>query len=193
MSSNNNNKSKSKKKKKFSARQLQHVNADRKKFGVLRSSESSRPPTASSEVLLSSPSPTVLPSNFNQLLPKHKKFNAVSDSNIIMDIRSLPKDAKDMLPTIQKQVLNNFATSYNIQKKQARPSRSNSSTNTPSNSSIIEVENNIFHVSCGTYRRCLIEDYMIIPSGTKVMVLVPSTLCNEDSIWTTMKNSNFKA
>ena len=112
MSSTSNNKSKTKKKKKFTARQLKRVNADRKKFGVLRSSESSRPPAASSEALLSSPSPTVLPSNFNQLLPKRKKFNAVSDSNIIIDIRSLPKDTKDMLPTIQKQVLNNFATNY---------------------------------------------------------------------------------
>ena len=117
MSSTSNNKLKTKKKKKFTARQLQRVNADRKKFGVLRSSESSRPPATSSEALLSSPSPTVLPSNFNQLLPKRKKFNAVSDSNIIIDIRSLPKDTKDMLPTIQKQVLNNFATNYNIQKK----------------------------------------------------------------------------
>ena len=123
MSSNNNNKSKSKKKNKYSARQLQRVNADRKKFGVLRSSEISGPPAASSEkVLLSSPSPTVLPSNFNQLLPKRKKFEAVSDSNIIMGIRSLPKESKDMLPIIQKQVLNNFATNYNIEKKQARPS-----------------------------------------------------------------------
>ena len=117
MSSTSNNKSKTKKKKKVTARQLKRVNADRKKFGVLRSSESSRPPAASSEALLSSPSPTVLPSNFNQLLPKRKKFNAVSDSNIIIDIRSLPKDTKDMLPTIQKQVLNNFATNYYSEKK----------------------------------------------------------------------------
>ena len=116
MSSNNNNKPKSKKKKKITARQVQRVNADRKQFGVLPSYAISGPPAASSEALLSSPSPTILPSNFNQLLPKRKKIEAVSDSNIIMGIRSLPKDTKDMLPTIQKQVLNNFATNYNIHK-----------------------------------------------------------------------------
>ena len=93
MSSVGDNKSKSKKKKKFTALQLRHVNASRKKFGVLGSPESSAlPSTASAHAQFSSssPPPTKLPPNFNHLLPKRKKFDAVSDSNIIMGIRFLP-------------------------------------------------------------------------------------------------------
>ena len=112
MSSTDNNKSITKKKK-FTARQTQQVNADRKKFEVLGSPESPGPPNAASATesqLSSSPPLTTLPPNFNQSLPKRKKFKAVSDLNVIMAIRSLPTTTKEMLPTIQKQLLNNFAT-----------------------------------------------------------------------------------
>ena len=105
MSSNHDSNSKSKKKKKLTARQVQRVNADRKKFGVLPSTESSTPVSTASintQQLASPPPPTKLPPNFNQLLPKSKKFDAVSETNIIMGICVLLDEPKDMLPSIQK-------------------------------------------------------------------------------------------
>ena len=154
MSSNADNKSKSKEKKKLTARQIQRANADCKKFDVLPSPSRSTLTNAASvlpQILQSPPPPTKLPPNFNQLLPKSKKFDAVSDSNIIMGICILPDDPKDMLPTIQKQIKNNFTTSYVIHQKQARPSRS-TTTKSASTTSIISNNNNTFHSKCGSFR-----------------------------------------
>ena len=85
MSSSNNIKTKSKKRKKTSVKQIQLENAKCKKSGnlVLPTSvpDQTNPPlniNQSSSSLSSS-----LPSNFDALLPKQKKFESISKLNVL--------------------------------------------------------------------------------------------------------------
>ena len=114
MSSTAPTKSISKKKTKRNIADVKQVNATRKKLGILGSADDSRPSQTASvdkEPPQSMPHPPPqLPSNFNQLLPKRKKFESINKSNIIIGIWTLPDKRKDMLPSIQKQVLHNFET-----------------------------------------------------------------------------------
>ena len=144
------------KKKKIDVADVKHVNATRKKLGTLSSDDVSRQSEAAS-VDKDAPQsflqpPPQLPSNFNQLLPKRKKFESINDSNIIIGIRSLPDEPKDMLPSIQKQVLHNFETSYVIQQKQTRLSRSTAAASSKSTTVITNESTNKFHSNSSLYR-----------------------------------------
>ena len=155
---------KKKKKKKRNIADVTQVNATRKKLGILGSADDSRPSQTASvdkepPQSMSHPPPQ-LPSNFNQLLPKQKKFESINKSNIIIGIRTLPDKPKDMLPSIQKQVLHNFETSYVIQQKQTRLLQSTAATSKSTisitNDSTIPNSNNstnAFHLNASMYRR----------------------------------------
>jgi len=73
---------------------------------------------------------------------------------------------KNMLGQIGKHLKNNFATSYT--KKTNRRS--------------IRIDSSITDEDCNTssllssFNRCLVEDYMLLPKGSKVIVLIPNLL-----------------
>ena len=90
MSSADPNKSLSKKKKR-NVTDVKQVNATQKKLGILGLIDGLKPSQAASgdnqpSQSFPHPPPTQLPSNFNKLLPKRKKFECINESNIMIGI-----------------------------------------------------------------------------------------------------------
>ena len=176
MSSTPSSKSKSHKKRKVSAADIKKENASLRKSGAKKACPStsilSQDPTKSlSSSLSQATKKSIVPANFDLLSPKQKAFQSVGANNIIMAIRTLPEMPLDMVSSISKMIINNFGINYR-RKSPTTFAKSTRSNSTKSSSNIIQnSDNNSFDFPSHSFRRCLVEDFMITEVGTEVMIL----------------------
>jgi len=117
----------------------------------------------------------------------------LSNTSFFSSIRTYSKDGTDMLADLSKNILNDFELKYEMKNYKIVERRSVRLVNVQDDSVIesINDSNNAHlqnkHSILLPYRRCLVEDFMVLQKNTNVLLLIPlkpqCELLQQDSFW----------
>ena len=184
-----------------------HMNASKaKQASVLSPVTTSASPNRSSRTRRSSLSPSLKSKTAAISHPSSSKIHPpLSNTSFFSSIRIYSKDGTDMLSEISKNILNDFDLKYQKKQSNIAEKRSirliNNHDNNDNNKIVQQVcsthspslQNK--HTLLSSYRRCLVEDFMVLPKDTQVIVLIPfnpkCSLLDSDSFWSSIDNNLF--
>jgi hypothetical protein len=127
-----------------------------------------------------------------------KIYPPLSNTSFFSSIRSYSKDGTDMTSELSKNILNDFDLKYNKKNNNSLGRRSVRLIETRDDAdSTASTANNTNSTTTNTilssYRRCLLEDFMVLQKDTKILVLLPvkpkCPLLQQDSFWSTIDSN----
>ena len=133
-----------------------------------------------------------------------KIYPPLSNTSFFSSIRSYSKDGTDMTSELSKNILNDFDLNYKKKQSNTVERRSirlietcdddDTAVSTANNNRDIHSIPNK-HTILSSYRRCLLEDYMVLHKDTKILVLIPFNpqcpLLQQDSFWSSIDSNIF--
>ena len=191
----------SKKKRKVTTVQMKAVLATKQSI-VLVPVTTTTSPNRPGRQRLSSLSPSLKSKTAAISHPSSSKIHPpLSNTSFFSSIRTYSKDGSDMLAELSKNILNDFDLKYQKKHDKGVERRSvrlidiedddviQSTINT--NSTPLQNKHRILL----SYRRCLVEDFMVLHKNTNVLILIPfkpeCLLLKQDSFWSLVDSNCF--
>ena len=189
----------SKKKRKVTTVMMKAAKA-KQSNGITVAMSSGASPNKATRPRLSSLSPSLKSKTAAIAHPSSSKiYPPLNNSSFFSSIRKYSKDGTDMLSELSKNVLNDFDLKYEkkVNHNGTRTSIRLLDIHDEVNEESIIKSSSIIHkhTILSSYRRCLIEDFMVLNKEASILVLIPfkpeCPLLQQDSFWFSIDNNSF--
>ena len=125
----------------------------------------------------------------------------LTNASFFSSVRTYTKDGTDMVSELSKNVLNDFdlkynkSNNYNCERRSIRFIESSNNSLQLQTCNTTSSYNSCKDDTLSSYRRCLLEDFMVLDKHTNILVLVPFKIVCEcllqDSFWSNIDSESF--